>query len=80
MDVNRLSVIMKFWVFGNHDGGLVVDVEDGGGRGVDAKFGKELPQPYSFLGGMSPRYILCLYARQSDKCLFLGALAHSGAC
>ena len=79
-DINVLGAIMEFWVFGDHNGGLVANVEDGGGQGVDAKFGKELPQPYGFLGGVGPRYILRLCAGQGDGCLFLGASAHSGAC
>jgi hypothetical protein len=80
MDIDVLGAIMEFWVFGDHDGRLVVDVENGGGRGVDAKFGKELPQLYGFLGGVGPRYVLRLCARQGNGCLFLGASAHSGAC
>jgi hypothetical protein len=65
-DVNVFCAVMELWVLGNGDGGLVVDVEDSGGGGVLAKFGEKLPQPYSFLGGVSPSNVLGFCAREHD--------------
>ena len=62
MDVDMFCAIMELGVPGDGDGGLVVNVEDGGGGHVLAKFGQELPQPYGFLGSVGPGDVLCLCA------------------
>jgi len=79
-NVDVLGAIVEFWVFGDHNSGLVVNVEDSGGRGVEAKLREELPQPYSFLGSMGSRNVLRLCAGQGDGRLLLGAPAYSSAC
>jgi len=80
VNVDMLCMIVELWVLGDCDGRLVVDMEDDGGRGVKAKFKKELPQPDGFLGGMGSRDVFRLHARQGDGRLLLGALAHSCTC
>jgi hypothetical protein len=79
-DIDVFGAIVELWVLGNCNGRLVVDVKDGGGWGVEAKFRKKLPQPYGFLGSVGSRDVLYLCTRQSNGCLFLRALAHSGIC
>jgi hypothetical protein len=62
MDISIFCAIMELWVSGNGDGGLIVDMEDGEGEYVLAKFQQKLPQPYSFFSGVSPGDIFHLSA------------------